>query len=88
VWVLRYREPQQGDTRAHRSIIVGTVDQYPTKTKAQKAAEALRLTLNHDYKPTSAATMGTLVDRYILEALPERYSTSTNGRPPAVPGSQ
>jgi hypothetical protein len=46
VWVLRYREPQQKGTRAHRSIIAGTVDQYSTKTQAQKAAEALRLTLN------------------------------------------
>ena len=76
MWELRYREPQQKGTTAHRSIIAGTVDQYSTKTQALKAAEALRLTLNSDYKPTSTATIGTLVDRYILEAMPERYSTS------------
>jgi integrase len=76
VWVLRYREAQQEGTTAHRSIIVGTVDQYSTKTKAQKAAEGLRLTLNNDYIPTDAARVGTLVDRYMLEAMPERYSTS------------
>ena len=76
MWVLRYRESQRNGETAHRSIIVGTVDQYSTKTQAQKAAEALRLSLNSEYRPTSAATMGTLVDRYILEALPERYSTS------------
>jgi integrase len=80
VWILRYREWQASGTTAHRSIIVGTVDQYSTKTKAQKAAEALRLSLNADYVPTSAATVGTLVDRYILEALPERYSTSQSYR--------
>ncbi len=76
VWVLRYRESQVGGRAAHRSIIVGTVDQYSTKAKAQKAAEALRLSLNNDYVPTSRTTVGTLVDRYILEAMPERYSTS------------
>jgi hypothetical protein len=26
--------------------------------------------------PTTATTVGTLVDRYVLEAMPERYSTS------------
>lgn len=76
VWVLRYRESQHDGTQAHRSIIIGTVDEYPTKAKAQKAAEALRLTLNSEYKPTSAATIATLVDRYMLEAMPERYSTT------------
>lgn len=76
VWVLRYRESQQDGTQAHRSIIIGTVDEYPTKAKAQKAAEALRLTLNTDYKPTRVATVATLVDRYMLEAMPERYSTT------------
>ena len=44
--------------------------------ETQKAAEALRLTLNSDYKPTSSATMGTLVDRYILETMPERHTTT------------
>ncbi len=76
VWVLRYREAQQNGSMAHRSIIVGTLDQYSTKAKAQKAAEALRLSLNTDYVPTAATTVGTLVDRYVLEAMPERYSTS------------
>jgi integrase len=76
VWVLRYREPQQDGTTAHRSIIIGTLDQYSTKAKAQKAAEALRLSLNSDYVPTSSTTFGTLVDRYMLEAMPDRYSTS------------
>jgi len=76
VWVLRYREPQQDGTTAHRSIIVGTLDQYSTKAKGQKAAEALRLSLNSDYVPTISTTFGTLVDRYMLEAMPDRYSTS------------
>jgi hypothetical protein len=57
VWVLRYREAQQDGTTAQRSIIVGTVHQYSTKTKAQKAAEGLRLTLNNDYVPTDTAIM-------------------------------
>jgi len=47
------------------------VDQYLTKTEAQKAAEGLRLTLNNDYIPTGAARVGTLVDRYMLEAMPQ-----------------
>ena len=83
VWVLRYREAQQDGKTAQRSIIVGTMDQYSTKTKAQKAAEGLRLTLNNDYMPTEAPTLGTLVDRYMLEAMPERtsqsYKTYLNG---------
>jgi integrase len=64
--------------RAQQRIAASSSEpfQYSTKTQAQKAAEALRLTLNSDYKPTTTATIGTLVNRYILEAMPERYSTS------------
>ena len=59
-----------------RESFASLCDQYSTKAKAQKAAEALRLSLNTDYVPTTATTVGTLVDRYVLEAMPERYSTS------------
>jgi integrase len=77
VWVFRYRDTQADGRRKLCSIQVGTVQRYPTEALAWKAAEALRLSVNnnnHQHK-TAPATFGTLVERYLREALPERFST-------------
>ena len=44
VWIFRYRDSQN----TNRKTIVGTVEQYPTKTAARKATEHLRMTINSE----------------------------------------
>jgi integrase len=56
-------------------VIVGSAKQYPTERVAQQAAEALRLRLNVDGPGAGPVTVGGLIERYIAEELPERWST-------------
>ncbi|MFZ3212819.1 MAG: site-specific integrase [Terriglobales bacterium] len=75
VWVLRYQESRTDGSRKLASVIVGTVEQYPTKALAQKAAEWLRLSANPDNPAQNTVSFGALVDRYIAQELPQRKST-------------
>src|SRR4051794_35759517 len=75
VWALRYRERDASGRAVQRSVIVGTIQQFPTEARALKAAERFRLAANPDNPASKGVTFGALVDRYIAEELPERYST-------------
>src|SRR5258708_38615052 len=46
-WVLRYRVTLTGGQRVQRQAVVGTTKEYPTESQAQKAADRVRLTINH-----------------------------------------
>ncbi|WP_035351519.1 tyrosine-type recombinase/integrase [Edaphobacter aggregans] len=52
-WIFRWRETDDSGKRVRRNKVVGTVDEYPTETKALIAAEALRLTINTEQTGTS-----------------------------------
>jgi integrase len=56
-------------------MIVGTTEQYPTQAKALRAAEHMRLGANADHPQARTVTFGALIDRYMAEEMPERYST-------------
>ena len=75
VWVLRYRITQPDGRRKLCSIQVGTFQEYPTESLACKAAEAIRLSINSNQHKPASVTFETLADRYIREAMPERFST-------------
>jgi integrase len=75
VLVLRYRETKPDGSVNLRSRFIGTVAQYPTKAEAKRAAEGMLLSINAHSSGTHLATFGGLIDRYILEELPERNST-------------
>ncbi len=75
VWVLRYRVQQPDGSVKLANVRVGTIEQYPSKASARKAAESLLLMLNPDYPTQNTVTFGALVDRYMAEELPERHST-------------
>ena len=47
-WEFRYYESTEQGDRRRKSCIVGTVEKLPTKAHAQKAVEALLLTLNSE----------------------------------------
>jgi integrase len=74
--VYRFKE---GAVR--RKVQIGTIDKYPTKTVATKAAEGLRLVANADRAAARATTFRALVQQYLREELPDRKSTRTFYRP-------
>jgi hypothetical protein len=47
VWEYRWRELQHDGIVKRRAVIFGTLEDYPTESSAQAAADALRLTINH-----------------------------------------
>ena len=76
VWVYRYRTAQVGGRRKQASVVVGTVEQYPTKALAWKAAESLRLSANPDNPQATQVTFRGLAEKYMADELPDlRHST-------------
>lgn len=66
VWVYRWREVDAQGTRVRKSAVIGTADQYPTKTQALKAAEGHRLRANREEKERNEPVFGALIDRFIV----------------------
>jgi len=68
VWVWEDR-----DGNGPQPVILGTVDQM-TEAEAWKATEGRRLILN-DPQAAELISFGAVLDRYVLEALPDRKVT-------------
>ncbi len=75
VWTFRFYEPGTDGKRHYRRVRVGTDQQYPTETSALKALEGLRLSVNSGSFQAAPATFGAVIERYVREELPERFST-------------
>jgi integrase len=74
VWIFRWRE-NAPDGRVNRKVVVGTVEQFPTKTAARKATELLRANAIAD-NPAVPVTVTQLVKHYTDKELPSKaYST-------------
>src|SRR5712692_2020301 len=72
VWVYRYFENGR-----RKKVQFGTVEQYRTKSQAEKAAESLRFNANPDCPAARTVTFGAVLSRYRREELPTRKSTRT-----------
>jgi integrase len=73
VWIYRWRETQPNGRRTNRKVVVGTVEDYSTKSEAQKAADALRIHVNKD-SPRSLlypVTCEQLIAHYLERELAE-----------------
>jgi hypothetical protein len=72
IWSLRYSK--DGERKAER---IGTKKQYPTKSKAEEAAVAIRDRIFGVKKaePT-AVTLDRVANRYVAERMPVRHTTS------------
>jgi integrase len=61
VWEFRYAEAGPDGKRRSRAVTIGTVQEYPTETSAQKSptAQALVLRINseHPLGPVTASTV-------------------------------
>jgi integrase len=68
VWIYRYFEIENGKKRRRKSI-VGTQEEYPTRSAAERAAEHLRLSANAEINNHECPTMRGLIDRYIDQVL-------------------
>lgn len=75
-WYFRFRERVNGKVR-RRAVFVGTLRQYPTETRALRAAEPLRSKMNRGDEPAArpAVTVNDVAALYMAEEMPERYST-------------
>lgn len=76
LWVYRFTENGH-----RRSIPIGTVEKYKSKGAAIKASEYLRIKANPDRAAERVITLGAMLDKYIAEDMPERYSTRTRYLP-------
>ncbi len=75
VWTFRYYESGAEGKRSYRRIRIGTTQQYPTEDEARRAVDGLRLSVNSGTIQATPATFGAVIERYLKEELPERYST-------------
>ena len=68
VWAYRFLQSVNGKRR-RRKVILGTMEQLPTRMDAERACEHLRLAANKEESTRTSPTMRGLVDRYIREVL-------------------
>ena len=70
VWIFRWRE-NTPDGRVNRKVVVGTVEELPTKTAARNASEPLRTNAIAD-NPAVPMTVKQLVKHYTNNELPNK----------------
>ena len=61
VWEFRWYEP---NGRLRRKLL-GTLEQYPTKQDAQRAADPFRLQINSELPKAVPTTVAALIGRYL-----------------------
>jgi integrase len=74
VWIFRWRENAAGG-RVNRKVVVGTLEEYPSKTAAKRAVETLRSTINAG-NPAVPMTLAQLVKHYEEQELPTKASST------------
>jgi integrase len=73
VWVWRFYEADDmGITRKRSIMLAEDVEKWPTEAHAWQASREFRA---QRMQQSSGQSFGSLVRRYMLEAMPERYST-------------
>jgi integrase len=77
VWVLRYRETLADGSKRVPSLIVGSIEEYPTESKARTASMSLLLSINRDKPEGVPVPFGAVIERYLAQELPERNSTAS-----------
>lgn len=77
VWIFRWRETQPDGKRTNRKVVVGTVDEYSTRSEAQKAADAIRIHVN---KETPRSILRPLTCEQLIAHYVDRELTEGNDR--------
>jgi integrase len=79
VWEFRYYITIEGE-RVRRQFTLGTIDKLPTEALARKAAEAMLLKINSSTPLRAVPRFGAVIERYMEEEKPDRYSTLSSYR--------
>jgi integrase len=74
VWAYLWRESNSNGSRTQRKRIIGTKLEYPTKTAAWKAVEALQLDINAESATTSLLTVDQVIEHYKVTELADANS--------------
>jgi integrase len=77
VWVLRYRETLADGSKRVPSLIVGSIKDYPTVSRARTASMSLLLSINRERPEGVPVPFGAVIERYLAQELPERNSTAS-----------
>lgn len=80
VWVLRYRENLPDGSKKRRSVVIGTVEEFPTESLARKAALSWLFSMNAEPPNGTTVSLGAIIQRYLAEEIPERFSTASRYR--------
>ena len=71
VWIFRFRECTPNGNVINRKIIVGTIEEFPTKAQARKEVETLRNNINAEHSAVPM-TLNALVRHYRQNELPRK----------------
>ncbi len=80
VWVLRYRQTLADGSKRMPSLIVGSIEEYPTESRARTASMSLLLSINQEKPDGVRVPFGAVIERYLAQELPERNSTASRYR--------
>lgn len=75
VWAYSWRESGPNNSRIQRKRIIGTKQEYPTKSSAQKAVEGMQLDINVETASSVPVTVSQVIAHYTEIELAE-----TNGK--------
>ena len=77
VWEFRFYETGPEGHRERKFETIGSVAEFKSESAARKSAvvQAILLRIN-SHSRTSLPSFGALIDRYVQEEMPQRYSTS------------
>ena len=79
VWVWERNSTGPSGGRKRDTVIIGNVEQYPTESQAWRGVESFRLAID-SRSQNEDVLFGALIDRYVQEKLPKRYSTASKYR--------
>src|SRR6202162_4985919 len=83
VWIFRWYETQNDGTKKYRKAVVGSTEELRTEAAAQRAVDALRLTINEQTprQLLQAICVATLVQHYREHELPDVFRRDRLGKP-------
>ena len=66
-WEYLWRETDQSGKRVRRSVVIGTLEEYPTEELAQAAVNGLRMCINEDRNRQlqQAVYISDVIDHYL-----------------------
>jgi len=75
VWIFRWYEIQPDGSKRYRKVVVGSVDEFRTESDAEKAVDALRLTINEQTprQQLKEISFETIVQHYRQHEMPDIF---------------